>query len=230
METNSSCGEVRALPLGSDESMGKQVLHCKVVEQNSTKHGQMPDVVATAHVVEQTWAPSFRDLRGIDAGSDEVDQDALHDGGIEIHAPGKPPSVCQLRQGRKSRQSKCDVESHTSPSQVGSIERRMPGEDHTANTKTHGEGNVGPSGHGFTVKRRVLRGHNGRSHQERDPGVVYTSEAFHERLVGNAVHSVPQGTADQALARSKEKDGGNDHVGVGAQVEVGVQGIEIEGH
>lgn len=198
------------------------------MEENAREHGDMPDIMAGAAVVEETGEPALRNLGGVDAGAQAVDQDALHHGRVEVQTPAYAARVAQLGQRREPGQRHRAVEGHPCPRHVGVIEDRMPGEDDAADTKRQREQDVDPPGGGLAVESRVLRRHDGRGHQKRDSGVVNTGETLHQGLTRNAVHGVPDGTADQTFARCEEKDGGDHDIRFGTDAEIRVKRVKVE--
>jgi hypothetical protein len=79
--------QVRTFALSALECSGEQVLHGVVMEKNTTQNSKMPDVVATADVVEETRLPTLRNFGGVDEGTDEIDCDALDYWCVEVQAP-----------------------------------------------------------------------------------------------------------------------------------------------
>lgn len=104
----------------------------------------------------------------------------------------------------------------------------MPGEYYAQDAQCEGHGDVDAAGHGFAVEGCVLGGHDAGCDEERYTGVVYAGEAFEERLVGDAVHGVPDRAADEALGRGEEEHEGDKYVGFRAGAEVRGRGVEVE--
>lgn len=79
-----SRANARALALGSEKCARKQILHRKIVEQDPTKHGKMPDIMASPNIVEEPGTPAFRDLGRIDQCAHHVHHDRFDDREVEV--------------------------------------------------------------------------------------------------------------------------------------------------
>lgn len=207
----------------------EQLLHSVVVEEDPTEYGDMPDIVTGTAVIKETREPPFGDLRGIDQGAGKIDEQALEHGSVKVDAPLEAPSVTELGEGREARHRQEAVEGNAGPGHVSAVKGRMPGQDDAGNAKGQGQQDVSPTGEGLAVKGSVLGGDDGGGDQERDACVVDAGKALHEGLAGYAVHGVPDGAADQALAGGEEEHSCYHDVRSRAVAEVGVEGVEVEG-
>ena len=211
------------------KSPREKILHGHVMKQDTTENGQMPKVMTTTNVIESTGPPSFGDLSGVDACSQQVNEETLGDGGVEIITPCRPSSEVQLQGRNEATDGEGDVEADPCPTHVRSIEGRMPGDDDTGDAQDGGGDHVDGPTDRLTVEGRVLGRHDGRRDQERDAGVVDAGEPFQERLLGDPVHCVPDRATDETFAGGDEEEGGDDDVGLGAPREVDASRVEVKG-
>jgi len=91
----------------------------------------------------------------------------------------------------------------------------MPWENDTPNTKGSCEGHVDPATYGLAIERCPLSCHNTGCDEKRYAGVVYAGKAFEEGLVGNRIHGVVHGAADETFAGCEKECAGDEYVGVG---------------
>lgn len=188
----------------------------------------MPDVVATAEIVEPTRSQLLREFESVNDGADQVDGNALDDGGIEKPHPLGTAGQVQLNDRSKAGCTQRHVECYPSPGHVRSVEGRMPRQDDTADAQDGRGHEIDPPADGFAVECRIFRRHDGSGNQQGDPGVVDAREALHQRQVGDAVHRMPADGEDEALAGGKEEHGGKDDVGVGREHKVHRGWVEVE--
>ena len=203
--------------------------HSRVVKQNPAQHRDMPNIVTSANVVECAREPPLRDTRGVDDRTGDIDTHALRDGGVEVETPLGAPCHVELDDGREARGGEGDVEGDAGPGHVCAVEGRVPGEDGAEDPQDGGQGHVDGAGDGFAVEGGPLRGQDTGRDEKGDACVVDTGEALEQGLVGDAVHGVPHGGADETFAGGAEEDGGDEDVGFGAQGEGGGGGVEVEG-
>ena len=161
------------------------------MKQYTPQDGQMPDVMAPTNIIEPTRTPALWDLRGVDESTDEVDSDALHDRGVEVIRPFGAATDVELDDGCEAGRAEGDVEGDAGPVHVGAVEGRVPRQDDAADAEGGGADNVCPAADGFAVEGGVFCGHDGSGDEEGDTGVVDAGEAFHQVLLGDAVHCVP---------------------------------------
>lgn len=198
------------------------------MEQNPAQDSQMPDIMTATHIVKGAGEPSLRDMGCVDDGAGHIDEEALGDRGVEVEAPLRAPGEVELDHGREAGGGEGDVEGHAGPGHVCAVEGGPPGEDGAEETEDGGKGHVDRAGDGFAVEGRPFGGEDAGSDEEGDPRVVYAGEAVEEGFVGDAVHGVPEGGADEAFAGGGEEDGRDEDVGFGAQGEGGGGGVEVE--
>lgn len=200
------------------------------MEQNASQHGDVPQIVASAKVVKHAWAPPFGDLAGVDQGADNVDGYAFSDGRVKLPDKVAAAGQGELHDGKKAGRAEPDEEGHARPGHFGAVEGWVPREDDAADAENGREDHVDPAAHGLAVKGGVLGGHDGGGNQQRDARVVDAGKSGDEMDVGDGVHGVPDGAADQALAGGEEEHGGDEDVGGRAQMEVDARGVKVKGH
>lgn len=216
--------------LGPVEGIGEELLHGGVVEDDAAQDSRVPQVVATADVVEAAGEPALRHLAGVDDGTAEVDKQGLCDGGVKVVDKLGPVGKVELQNGHEPRQGEADEEADAGPGHVGAVELGVPRQDDAGDAEHCGETHVRPPADGVAVKGRVLGRHDGGGDEQRDAGVVDAGKHGHGLDVGDGTHGVPDGGAHQRQAGHHEEDGSNDNVRLGAEVEVGAAGVKVKGH
>lgn len=104
----------------------------------------------------------------------------------------------------------------------------MPGEENATDAEEGGDEHVSPPAHWLAVESRVLGRHDAGCDQEADTSVIDAGKALEKCLMRDGVHGVPDGAADEALARREEEDGGDEYVGFGGSAKVCAGGVEVE--
>lgn len=209
--------------------LAEHLLHGEVMRDDAAQHGNVPDVVARAEVVEFAGEPALGDPRGVDDGADEVDGHGGQRRRVKRRRVLQALASDELCEGKERGQGEGDVEGDTDPGEVVAVEGGVPGEVDAADGEDGGEAHVGPAGGGFAVEGGVFKGHDGGADEERDARVVDAGVALEQGLVRDAVHGVHDARAQQALAGGEEEDGGDDNVRRRAGVEVDVLRVEVEG-
>lgn len=175
----------------------------------------MPDIVAAAHIVEPARTKALRDLARIQTGAGHVHDQALGDGCVEVLCPFDAARVCELAEWQEASECEGDIEEDASPCHICAVEGWVPGEQDAADAEEGGDEHVCPPAHWLAVEGCVLGRHDASGDQQADAGVVDASEALEKCLVRDGVHGVPDGAADEALARREKEDGGDEDVGFG---------------
>ena len=199
------------------------------MKEDPAQDGEVPDVVAGAGVVEGAGPPLLWDLGSVDDGADEVDGDALGDGGVEVVAPGGAADEVELDDGGEAGGREEDVEGDAGPGEVGTVEGRVPGQEGAEEAEDGGAGHVDGARDGLAVKGRPLGREDAGRDEEGDARVVDAGEAVEQRVVRDAVHRVPQRRAQQALARRREEARRDQHVSRGAGREGRACRVQVEG-
>ena len=199
------------------------------MKQDSAQHSKVPDVVASARVVERAWPPLLRNLRRVNNSANQVHAYALADGRVEVIAPGRAPRQVQLDDWREAGRGQGDVEGHASPCHVLAVEGGMPGQDGAKDTHHGGEGHVDGAGYGLAVKGSPLCGKNARGNQERYSGVVHACKAVEDNVVCDAVHRMPYCGTEKTFAGGGEEARRDEYIGLGAEGEDGAGRVEVEG-
>ena len=88
----------------------------------------------------------------------------------------------------------------------------MPGQNCTADAERKCGADPEPAGCRLTVKGSVLGRHDAGRDEKGDAGIVDAGEAFHERLLGDAVERVPHGAADEAFCGGEKEHGCDEDV------------------
>lgn len=207
----------------------EEALHRRVMKQDPAQHSKVPNIMAAARIVEPSAQPSLGNLSGIDDGADEVDGDALDDRGVKVPRPLTASGPAELEHGREACGREGDVEGHAGPVHVCAVEGWMPWQDNACDAKGGSHDHVYPSAYRLAIESCILRRHDAGRDQEAYPRVVYTCKTLHQILLRDTAHGMPHATADQALAGSEEKDGGEEYVGSGRLREIDRGGVEVEG-
>lgn len=161
------------------------------MEENTSQHSDVPDVVRAADVVEKAGAEALGRLAGVQTCTGDINKETLDEWGVEVLCPCDAASVGELAKGKEASECEGDVEQDAQPGHVGAVESWVPGEDDTADAEAGGQAHVCPARDGFAVEGGVLSGHDGCCDEERDAGVVDASEALEKCLMGDGVHGVP---------------------------------------
>ena len=220
----------RAAVLGPLEGAREELLHGGVVEKDAAQHGHVPQVVAPTEVIEHAGAPPLWDFASVDKRATQVDQEGLRNGRVKFPDELGAAGEGDLEDGEEAGGAQADVEGDSCPSHILSIKPGVPREDDTPDAEGRSCAHIDPSAYRLAVKRSVLCRHDGGGDEERDARVVNAGEGGDQLHVGNGVHGVPDGAADQALASGKKEDGGDKDVGLGAEREIEARGIEVKGY
>lgn len=171
------------------------------------------------------WIFWFQTLRitylaGVNESADKIHGDGLDDRRVEGGNPGGTPGPCQLENGREPGGGESHVEGDPEPGHVGAVEKGLPGENDSADTKRGRRDDIGPAADWFAVKGGILARHDGGGDQERNSCIIDAGETFHKALLGDAVHRVPHAAADQTFAGREEEHGRKKDVGIGGEREI----------
>lgn len=218
----------RASALCALEGQREELLHGSVVEQNPTQHRNMPQIVTSSKIIKHARAPSLGHFARIHKCAHNIHHHTLCNGRIKFPHKLTPPTQRQLHNGHKARRAQADKKSDTRPGHIGPIKRRIPRHHDAGDAQDRREDHVQPPTHGLAVKGRVLGRHDTRGDEEGDAGIIDAGKGGNEVDVGDGVHGVPDGAADEALAGGEEEDGGDEDVGFGGEVKVYGGGIEVE--
>lgn len=199
------------------------------MKQYSAQHCDMPNIMTATHIIKRTGKPPLRDMGSIDDRPHDIDGDTLGERRVEVIRPGGAPCHIELNDGGEAGGAQGEVECYARPGHVGAVEGGPPGEDGAEDAEEGGQGHVDGAGDGFAVEGGPFGGEDGGGDEEGDAGVVDAGEAVEEGLIGDAVHGVPHGGAEEAFAGGAEEDGGDEHVGLAAGGEGGRGGVEVEG-
>lgn len=151
----------RTMHLSPHQSLRKHLLHREVMRDDTTQHGNMPDVVTCSQVVKTSRKPALGHFTRVDDRADEVDQHALGDGRVEVLRPVEAARRSELPKGEEGRHGERDVEEDAHPGEVFAVEGRVPGEVDAPDAEDGGECHIGPAGGGFAVEGCVFEGHDG---------------------------------------------------------------------
>lgn len=217
------------LSLRLPEGIRKEGLHRRVVEQDAAENRQMPQVVASANVVKHARAPTFGNLAGVHKGAEQVHKDTLGNRRVEFPDKVGPVGEVELQDWQESRCAKPAEEGDAGPCHLGSVKGWVPWEDDAADAEDCRRTHVQPAADGVAVEGRVLGRDDGRCNEQRDTCVVNARKDADCVHVGNGVHGMPDCRAYQRQTRREEEDGGNKDIRLGAELEVDVARVEVEG-
>lgn len=181
----------------------------------------MPDVVASAHIVEEAWEPLLGDLGGVDDCAGDIDENGFHEGGVEVHCPFGAADEVELQDRYEAGEGEGDVEGDAGPCHVLTVECWVPWEDCAGDAEDDGQRHVDAAGDGFTVECCPFGREDGACHEETDARVIDASESFEKRFVCDPVHGVPHYGTDKALGGSEEEERSDGDVGFGGERECG---------
>lgn len=218
----------RASALGALEGQREELLHSSVVEQNASQHRNMPQVMTPPKVIKHARAPPLGHFARIHKRAHNIHQHALGNGRVKLPHKLTAPAQRELHNGHKARRAEANEKSDARPGHVGPVEGRVP-RHYDAGDAQHGrEDHVQPAAHGLAVKGRVLGRHDAGGDEEGDARVIDAGKGGDEVDVGDGVHGVPDGAADETLAGGKEEDGRDEDVGFGGEVEVDGGGVKVK--
>jgi len=92
----------RTTRLRSRQSGSEHSLHSHVVEDDTSQHSHVPDIMRAADVIEEAGEKALRRLARVETRTGDVDEKALGDGRVKVLCPLDTAGVGELAKGEET--------------------------------------------------------------------------------------------------------------------------------